>query len=53
MDQKFFKWTNMTMVYKKQILDHNFEKFNLMVKADLEMFSFAKTLTQVNQNGKL
>lgn len=31
--------------YEKQILDHNVEKFNLIVKADLNMFFFAETLT--------
>ena len=39
--------------YKKQILDHNVEKFNLMVRADLDMFASAKILTQVNQNAEL
>lgn len=43
--QDFFKWTNMRKSYKKQILNHNVKKFSLMVRADLDMFISAKTLT--------
>ena len=49
----FFKRTNMKKGYEKQILDHNVKKFNLMVRADLDMFSSAKTLTQADQNAAL
>lgn len=49
----FFKWTNIKKSFKKQILDHNFKKFNLMVKMDLDMFASADTLTQANQNAEL
>ena len=41
----FFKQTNMRKGYKKQILDYNVDKFSLMVRANLDMFSSAKTLT--------
>ena len=30
--------------YEKQILDYNVEKFSLMVGANLDMFTFIKTL---------
>lgn len=36
--------------YKKQILDHNVKKFNLMIKTYLAMFFSIKTLTQTDQN---
>lgn len=36
--------------YKNQILDHNVNKFNLMVKNNLDMFSSGKILTQTNQD---
>ena len=49
----FFKQTNMRKGYEKQILDHNIEKFSLMVKVDLDMFSSAKTLTQADRNAAL
>lgn len=49
----FFKQTNMRKGYKKQILNHNIEKFGLIVRVDLDMFSFAKTLTQAKQNAIL
>ena len=39
--------------HEKQILDHNVKKFSLMVRADLNIFASAKTLTQVNQNAVL
>ena len=39
--------------YEKQILDWNIEKFSLMVKADLDIFASAETLTQANQNAEL
>ena len=39
--------------YKKQILDHNVEKFSLIIKDDIDMFSFTKTLTEVNKNAAL
>ena len=46
----FFKRTNMRKGYEKQILDHNVEKFSLMVRADLDMFPSAETLTQADRN---
>lgn len=39
--------------YEKQILDHNIKKFNLITRADLDIFFLAKTLIQTNQNIKL
>ena len=39
--------------YEKQILDHNVEMFSFMIKADLDMFSSAKTLTQADRNATL
>lgn len=39
--------------YEKQILDHNIEKFSLMVRADWNMFSSVETLTQANQDAVL
>ena len=49
----FFKRTNMRKGYEKQILDHNIEKFSLMVRANLDMFSSAETLTQADRNAAL
>ena len=49
----FFKRTNIRKSYEKQILNHNTEKFSLMVRADLDMFTFAKTLSQGDQNAEL
>ncbi len=31
--------------YKRQILDYNIEKFSLMVRDDIDMFSSTKRLT--------
>lgn len=39
--------------YKKQILDHNVEKFSLIVRDDIDMFLFTKILTQVDKNAVL
>lgn len=39
--------------YKKQILNHNVEKFSLIVRAYLDIFAFAKRLTQADQKAKL
>lgn len=44
----FFKYTNMKKAYKKQILYHNIKKFSLIVKIDLKIFFFSKTLTLAN-----
>ena len=43
----------MRKFYEKQILDHNVKKFGLMVKAHLDMFFSAETLTQEDQNAAL
>lgn len=51
--KNFFKQINIKKSYKRQILDHNIEKFSLIVKTDLNMFFFIKTLTQANQNATL
>lgn len=45
----FFKRTNMRKGYEKQILDHNVEKFSLMVRDDIDMFSSTETLTQADK----
>ena len=39
--------------YEKQILNHNVEKFSLMVRDNINMFSFTKTLTETNKNAAL
>ena len=39
--------------YKKQILDHNVEKFSRMVRDDIDMFSFTKKSIKVNKNAAL
>ncbi len=49
----FFKRTNMRNSYEKQILDHNVEKFSLMVRDDIDMFSSNETLTEANKNAAL
>ena len=39
--------------YEKQILDHNIEKFSLMVRDDIDMFSSIETLTETDKNAAL
>ena len=39
--------------YKKQILDHNVEKFSLMVRDDIDMFFSTETLTEADKNAAL
>ncbi len=39
--------------YKKQILDYNVEKFNLMIRDDTDLFSSTKILTQADENAAL
>ena len=39
--------------YKKQILDHNVEKFSLIVRDDIDMFSSIKILTKAKKNAAL
>ena len=39
--------------YKKQILDYNTEKFSLIVRDDIDIFSSTKILTQTNKNAVL
>lgn len=51
--KNFFRQTNINKSYKKQILNHNIKKFNLIIKANLNMFSFIKTLIHINQNTTL
>lgn len=36
--------------YKRQILDHNIEKFSLIVKDNINIFSSTKLLMQANKN---
>lgn len=49
----FFKLINIKNSYEKLILDYNVKKFNLLIKADLNMFFLTKILIQTNQNTKL
>ncbi len=49
----FFKQTEMRKSYEKQILDHNVEKFSLMVRDDINMFSSTETLTEADKNAEL
>lgn len=39
-----FKWTNKRNGYKKEISDYNIQKFNLMIKDDIDIFFFTKIL---------
>ncbi len=39
--------------YKKQILDYNVEKFSLMVRDDIDLFSSTEILTQADKNTAL
>ena len=39
--------------YEKQILDHNVEKFGLMVRDDIDMFSSTEILTKADKNTAL
>ncbi len=49
----FFKRTNMKKSYEKQILDHKVEKFSLMVRDDIDIFSSIETLTEADKNDAL
>ncbi len=49
----YFKQTNMRKGCEKQILDYNVEKFSLMVKDDIDLFSSTKILTQADENAAL
>ena len=51
--KNFFKQTNIKKGYKRQILDYNVEKFNLMVRNDIDLFSSTKILTQTDKNAAL
>lgn len=42
--KNIFKQTNMRKSYKRQILDHNVEKFSLIVSDDIDLFLFIKIL---------
>lgn len=39
--------------YKNQILNHNVEKFSLIIRDDRYMLSFIKTLIEANKNAAL
>ena len=39
--------------YEKQILDYNIEKFSLMVRDNIDIFSFTKILTEADKNAAL
>ena len=43
----------MSKSYKRQILDYNIKKFSLIVRADINLFSSTKILTQANKNAAL
>lgn len=45
----FFKQSKIKKSYKKQILDHNIEKFSLIIRDDIDMFFFIKILIQANK----
>lgn len=46
--QDFFKQIIIKKDYPKYNIDHNVEKFNLIVRVNLDIFFFTKTLTQAN-----
>lgn len=48
-----FKQKNIKKDYKKQILDHNIKKFNLIIRDNIDMFSSTKTLINVDKNAIL
>lgn len=48
-----FKQTNMRKGYKRQILDNNIDKFNFIVRDDINMFSSYKIVIQGNKIAKL
>lgn len=39
--------------YENQILDHNIEKFNLIIKDDVDMFSSIEALIEASKNAEL
>lgn len=41
------------MGYKKQILNYNVEKFSLMVRDHIDIFSLTEALSEVNKNAAL
>lgn len=42
----------MRIGYEKQILDHNTQKFSWMIRVDLNIFSSAETLIELNRIAK-
>ncbi len=51
--KNFFKRTNLRKSYEKEILDHNVEKFSLMIRDGIDLFSSSKILTQTDKNTAL
>lgn len=51
--QDFIKLINIKKIYGKQILDHNPEKFSLIIRKTINMFFSSKTLTKVHKNAVL
>ncbi len=49
----FFERANMRKSYEKQILDENVEKFRLMIRDDIDMFSSTHTITEADKNDAL
>lgn len=50
MNQRFLYQMNIRNDYKKQIVDHNVEKFRMIVRDDIDMFLTTKILMQANKN---
>lgn len=48
-----FKQTNMRKSYKRQILNHNVEKFSLIVSDNIDLFLSTKIPIQANKNSVL
>lgn len=48
--KNFVKQINIKKNYKKKILDTNIEKFDLIIKNNIDMFFFIKTLIKQKKN---
>lgn len=51
MYQRFLKQIYLKKGYEKQILNYSIEKFNLIVKNEMDMLFSSKTLIKADKNG--
>lgn len=52
-DPKIFNKTNIKKNYKRQILYYNIQKFSLIIKSNIDIFSYTKILILSDKNAIL